>query len=102
MPNHLIIPHIGRCRRECLRHASFSDHLFQFTRNAVLETVRSSSPSLPFEALEAARALAPGRDVYALEADWRAYWARSSRQPLRAPQAAFLGFVKKAVTKDLT
>jgi plasmid replication initiation protein len=71
-------------------------------RNAVLETVRSSGPSLPFEALEAARALAPGRDVYALEADWRAYWARSGRQPLRAPQAAFLGFVKKAVAKDLT
>jgi plasmid replication initiation protein len=71
-------------------------------RNAVLETVRSSAPSLPFEALEAARALAPGRDVYALEADWRAYWARSGRQPLRTPQAAFLGFVKKAVAKDLT
>ena len=71
-------------------------------RNAVLETVKPSAPSLPFEALEAARALAPGRDVYALEADWRAYWARSGRQPLRAPQAAFLGFVKKAVAKDLT
>ena len=44
------------------------------------------------ETLEAARALAPGADVYALEAEWRAFAAKS---PPRAPDAAFLGWVKK-------
>ena len=56
-------------------------------------------PVLPPEALEAARALAPGHDVYALEAQWRDYWERSGRPVLRAPQGAFLGFVKTAVAK---
>ena len=47
------------------------------------------------ETLEAARALAPGADVYALEAEWRAFAAKS---PPRAPDAAFLGWVKKRVS----
>ena len=42
--------------------------------------------------LEEARALAPGADVYALEAEWRAF---ASRRPPRAPDAAFLGWLKK-------
>ena len=45
--------------------------------------------------LEAARRLAPGWDVHALEADWRAVWAASGRRPLRAPDRAFLGWVGK-------
>jgi plasmid replication initiation protein len=50
-------------------------------------------PSLRSETFEAARALQPGTDVYALEADWRAYWVRSGRPRLRSPDRAFLGFV---------
>ncbi|MEM8801027.1 MAG: replication initiator protein A [Pseudomonadota bacterium] len=46
------------------------------------------------ETLDAARALAPGADIYALEAEWRAIAART---PPRAPDAAFLGWVKKRV-----
>ena len=46
------------------------------------------------EALEAARALAPGWDVYALEADWRGYWAASGRPRLRSAERAFLGYVR--------
>lgn len=49
---------------------------------------------LPAETLAAARALAPGRDVHALEARWRTYWAASGRPVLRAPSAAFLGYVR--------
>ncbi|NYS26464.1 replication initiator protein A [Rhodobacteraceae bacterium 2376] len=47
------------------------------------------------ETLDAARALAPGHDVHALEAEWRAVWAATGRKPLRAPARAFLGWVKK-------
>ena len=54
------------------------------------------APVLAPETLEEARALAPGWDVYALQADWHAYWAKSGRPRLRAPDRAFLGFVKRA------
>jgi plasmid replication initiation protein len=50
-------------------------------------------PPLLSETLEAARALRPGADVYALEADWRAWWARTGRAPVRNADKAFLGFV---------
>ena len=43
------------------------------------------------DTLEAARALVPGWDVYALEAEWRAFAART---PPRDADAAFLGWVK--------
>ena len=43
---------------------------------------------------ERARAAAPGFDVYALEADWRAWWARSGKPRLHAPDAAFVAFCR--------
>jgi plasmid replication initiation protein len=52
-------------------------------------------PPLSVQTVEAARALAPGLDVYALEAEWRAYWVDTGRPRLRSPEAAFLGFVKR-------
>ena len=42
--------------------------------------------------LEAARALAPGADIYALEAEWRAF---AETRPPRDPDAAFLGWVRQ-------
>ncbi|MBN7787656.1 hypothetical protein JYP51_22240 [Ponticoccus gilvus] len=47
------------------------------------------------DTLEAARGLAPGFDVYALQADWQDVWLRSGRPALRAPDAAFLGWLRK-------
>ncbi|MHA6326462.1 replication initiator protein A [Roseivivax sp. CAU 1753] len=52
-------------------------------------------PSLTPETLAAARALLPGADVYALEADWRVVWAATGSPRLRDPDRAFLGWVKK-------
>ena len=71
-------------------------------RAAVLESgaggppgsLLTPGPLLAPETLEAARSLAPGRDVYALEADWRRFWHRSGRPRLRSPDRAFLGFVR--------
>ena len=54
-------------------------------------------PVLSQHALEEARGLASGWDVYALEADWYTYWASSGRQVLRSPDKAFLGYVAKRV-----
>jgi plasmid replication initiation protein len=51
-------------------------------------------PALGPEAHDRARALLPGADVHALEADWRRFWAGSGRPRLRSPEAAFLAFVR--------
>jgi plasmid replication initiation protein len=54
-----------------------------------------SLPPLSSDVLATARALVPGQDIHALEAEWRAGWARGGRARLRSPGAAFLGWVKK-------
>ena len=46
------------------------------------------------ETLDAARKLVPGADIYALEAEWRAF---ATKAPPRAPDAAFLGWVRRKV-----
>jgi hypothetical protein len=52
-------------------------------------------PVLAARTLAAARALAPGADVHALEAEWRGVWQRSGRPRLYRPDAAFLGWLRK-------
>ncbi len=58
-------------------------------KNRVIE---SFGAALKPETLDAARTLLPGADVYALEAEWRAFAAQT---PPRAPDAAFLGWIRK-------
>ncbi len=53
-----------------------------------------TGPVLSPDTLEAARALRPGEDVYALEARWRGVWVSTGRRRLRAPDKAFLGWLK--------
>ena len=55
----------------------------------------TGAPVLTPETLEAARACAPGWDVHALEAEWKAFWDRSGRPRLRVPERAFLAWVEK-------
>lgn len=74
--------------------------LIRFTRrDAVVETAPGPlAPELPLlsaETLEAARAILPGADVYALEAEWRGYWLRTGQPRLADPARAFLGFVSR-------
>ncbi|MHC0055468.1 replication initiator protein A [Actibacterium sp. D379-3] len=96
-----------RVFRAMLREMIVADHLpdyclaeepgdiVRFTpRNAMLEPDAPGLPPLAAETFEAARALAPGWDVYALEADWRGYWAGSGRPRLRSADRAFLGYVR--------
>lgn len=54
-------------------------------------------PQLRPETLEAARALIPGADVYALQADWHGVWAASGAPRLTDADKAFLGWVRKRV-----
>lgn len=97
-----------RVFRKMLRNMIAADHLpdyemhedvgdiIRFSRRAVV-VEGPEIPPLAAGVLERARALAPGWDVYALEADWRSFWAMSGRPRLRAPEAAFLGYVKRRV-----
>ena len=73
------------------------DDILRASPRRLIETPLAG-PQISQDALEEARAMAPGVDVYALEADWRAFWARSGRPPLRAPDKAFLGFLRKTLS----
>lgn len=55
-------------------------------------------PVLSEEALQTARDLIPGADVYALEAEWRSFWTTSGQKPLRNPDKAFLGWLERYLT----
>ncbi len=63
-------------------------------RDRVIETLPEGPGPLAAETFETARAIFPGADVYALEAEWKAWWASTGRPRLRARDAAFLGFVR--------
>ena len=70
------------------------DIVFVRPRPEAFGAVAGEGPRLGAAAHDRARALAPGLDAHALEADWRRFWAASGRPPLRSPEAAFLAFVR--------
>ena len=99
-----------RVFRAMLREMITADHLPDYTiveepgdiirfvnRAQVLEPGAGQGlqlPPLDSTTYDAARSLAPGWDIYALEADWRAYWAASGRPRLRSADKAYLGYVR--------
>ncbi|QCO58146.1 RepB family plasmid replication initiator protein (plasmid) [Pseudorhodobacter turbinis] len=95
-----------RVFRAALRKMTGPDHLPEYDiteapGDLMLFTRRSrvvepgQAPLLSVEALEAARAILPGTDIYALHAQWQAYWDRSGQAVLRNPDQAFLGWLRK-------
>ena len=62
-------------------------------RSAVIDPVLAPYPSV--EALDEAKAMMPGADVHALEAEWRNFWVISGSKPLRSPDRAFIGWLKR-------
>lgn len=66
-------------------------------RTAVIDPTKPG-PLLSTAALDKARQIVPGVDVYALEAEWRAVWSASGRPQLRSVDNAFIGWVKKRAT----
>ena len=89
--------------REIIREDRLPDYvlteepgdIIAVTRRGVVEeegSAISRGPWLAPETLEEARRLAPGADIYALEAEWRAF---AAKKPPRNPDAAFLGWVGK-------
>jgi plasmid replication initiation protein len=70
------------------------DKMRFFQKNAVIDP-KGRGPTLSAEVYDKARALMPGADVYALEAEWRDMWLRSGSPRLRHADAAFLGWIRK-------
>lgn len=103
-----------RVFRAMLREMIAADHLPDYRvveepgdilrfspRAQILEAEGPQLPPLAAETLETARALARGWDIYAIEADWRGYWAATGKPRLRAPDRAFLGYLRaRTGTKD--
>ena len=86
-----------------LSYNSESDQITFFSRKKYLSAFddkdTNNLPPLPSWAFEKARKLAPMMDVYALEEDWRIYWAETGKQAIENPAAAFIGYCKKAYQK---
>ena len=74
--------------------------IIRVTPRKVAPVFGAGLPPLSADTLEAARRLASGWDVYALEAEWRAVWDATGRKVLRAPDKAFLGWVVKRVARQ--
>jgi plasmid replication initiation protein len=62
-------------------------------RDAVIEA--AGRPMLSPETYEIARGLMPGWDVYALEAEWLAWWIDTGRPRLGSADKTFLGWVAR-------
>lgn len=89
--------------RDMIAGGHLPDYALQEEPGDILLVTRRDAVVLPGQAgpvlkpatIETARALAPGWDIYALEAEWREMWQRSGRPRLRSPDAAFLGWLKR-------
>jgi plasmid replication initiation protein len=96
-----------RVFRAMLRQIAASDHLpdyrlveepgdiLRFVTRAALIEDGPGLPPLAAATLAAGRALAPGADIYALEAEWRAVWAATGRRRLNSADKAFLGWLAR-------
>lgn len=85
--------------REVIARDTLPDYSFEEEAGDMIRVTRrdgviedSRGPQLKPETLEKAREIMPGADVYALEAEWRAF---AHQTPPKAPDAAFLGWVRK-------
>ena len=72
--------------------------VIRITRRGLIEAA-SAAPLFGAETVALVRALAPGWDPYALEAEWQGFWARTGHPRLRAPQKAYLAWVRGRVAR---
>ncbi|QIZ82683.1 Replication initiator protein A [Thalassovita gelatinovora] len=68
--------------------------LIRFSRRDVVVDP-GQTPILSQAALDTAREMKPGADVYGLQADWLAHWRARGAIRLQSPDKAFLGWLAK-------
>lgn len=69
------------------------DDILRASPQVVVETALGGAPLLTPDTIAEARMLAPGQDIYALEARWKAFWVSSGRPALGNPDRAFLAWL---------
>lgn len=72
--------------------------VIRVTRRGLIEPA-PGAPLFGAETVALVRVLAPGWDPYALEAEWQGFWARTGHPRLRAPQKAYLAWVRGRVAR---
>lgn len=87
--------------REMIRENRLPDYVLSEETGDILRVTPRAvviepgeGPHLRPETLDEARAIVPGADVHALQAEWRAWWAATGRPRLRSADRAFLGWVR--------
>lgn len=87
--------------RDIITRGNLPDYSFELEAGDVLRVAPQAVlvdthevPVISIEAMDQARRIAPGMDIYALEAEWKAFWQRAGRTRLRAADKAFLGWVR--------
>lgn len=97
---------VQKIAREDQAHGHMPDYAVRFENDMVMFTNRRTqepkTPTLALvtvrlepEAYHDARQVAPGWDIYALEAEWRSWMAEMDSEPPRNPTKAFVGFCRK-------
>jgi plasmid replication initiation protein len=71
--------------------------VIRVTRRQVVE--ETGVPLFGPDVVAEVRALAPGWDIYALEAEWQGFWASTGRPRLRSPAKAYLAWVRGRVAR---
>ena len=92
-----------RVFRKMLRDMIAADHLPDYTiREEPGDLIRFApragvieAPLLSAGVIEEVRALVPGADAYALQAEWEGFWRQSGAPRLSSPDRAFLGWVRR-------
>lgn len=74
--------------------------ILRVMRATLIEEIPGQMPVLSPDTLAEARAMAPGADVYALEAEWKSWWADTGRRRLSNADRAFLGWVRARLPLD--
>ncbi len=94
--------------RELVEHDHLPDHRVALEGENVVFRNRMGDkpkadvryPVLDAEAYHDAKLVAPGYDVYFLEAEWRDWWVESGMPELGFPGKAFVGFCKKRYLRN--
>lgn len=67
-------------------------------RFARIRLIEETTPRLGPDAIAAAKEMAPGWDIYALEVEWRS-WSAEQGAPVSQPERAFLAWLKGRVAR---
>jgi hypothetical protein len=93
-----LIPELAKSRRRLLP-AAITAAEEATERLAPVITFESHAPiSLKLDTFEKAKKVAPGFDIYYLEAEWREWIDKKGQHP-KDPDAAFIGFCRKKAVK---